>query len=245
MDTLKHRVMIGYPTTRPLDLEHVGSLLQTREFLWCPIVNRPADIGRNMVVEAFLQSDAEYLLFADSDATWAPGSVDRLVSRNLPMVCGIFFKRDIPPVPTIGPRYGFDVTGRPTYAFGETIKRINERMRREKLNLETVNNNLLLEKSDDDLMPVDGCGMHFVLIRRDVFNKVKPPYFQHFAKESGEDFAFCQKVRDAKIQIFADLSVYSGHISGPGINLGLKQFLMYWAVSSSPDPSGEVWNMPA
>lgn len=240
------QVVIGMPTTRQLDVEHVISLITTREFTWSPLKNQPADVARNIIISRFLDNPLkpEFLLFTDSDATWdGKKAVDRLVDRNLPFVSGVFFKRDIPPIPTLGPSAGMNETSDNFYHFGKTIEAIMERLEKSGLQDNELNNNIVLPKDETDLFKIDGCGAHFVMIRRDVLEKIKPPWFQYSTQGAGEDFVFCRKVKDAGFDMYADLSVYSGHIVGDGLNFGLKQFLMFYRNTKEIKPKEQIWKV--
>lgn len=223
------QVVIGMPTTRPIDLEYVISLITTKDFYYIPQKNQPADVARNIIVRKFLEMPEKpgFLLFTDSDATWlGKDAIDRLLERNLPMVCGIFFNKDMPPMATMGPSAGETTDGHHLYSFGKTARAIVDYFDENEIEEEGLHNALVLPKTDKDLFPIDGCGMHFVLIRRDVLEKLKPPYFQYISEAAGEDFYFCQKVRAAGFPMYADLSVYSGHIVGDS-TFGVRQFLMF------------------
>lgn len=247
------QLMIGTPTTRAFEVETVSSLITTRFFYWCPVTGHPADIGRNMVVDAFLRHEAKpkFLIFADSDAVWSKEAAERLVSRDLPLVCATFFRRAIPPTPTCGLMTSRTLSeDRMLYDFGITIRKILERMEYEKsknpdLLANEINNEIVFEQTPDDLFKIDGCGMHFTCIRRDVFEKVDPPWFKNFGVGGGEDFYFTEKVRKAGIDMYLDLSVYAGHMAGPGTDIGLRDFLVY-ATSSREQiqkGEGETWKI--
>jgi GT2 family glycosyltransferase len=144
-------------------------------------------------------------------------------------------------VPTIGPSASTNASGDSMYNFGKTIEAILERMKKSGLSDEEVTNNLVLPKDDSDLFKIDGCGMHFVMIRRDVLEAIDPPWFQYTVAGAGEDFAFCRKVRAAGFDIYADLSVYSGHIVGDGLNFGLRQFLMFYNNTKEINSKEQIW----
>lgn len=240
----KGMVMIGMPTTRQLDIEYVMSLITTREFIWSPQKNQPADFSRNVIVQNFLSDPMkpEFLLFTDSDATWlGKQAVDRLIERDLPVVCGMFFKRDIPPVPTMGPSGGFDERGNQLYHFGKTIEAILARIKKSGLKEDEIHNTIVLPKDETDLFEIEGCGTHFVLIKREVLEKIKPPWFQYTTAGAGEDFYFCRKIREAGFSIHADLSVYTGHIAGDGLVFGLKQFLMFYNHTKEINAKEQIW----
>lgn len=224
------RVFIGTPRTRQYDGAYVRSLVggNLAGCYWDEVPGQPADIARNILVDRFQKKkEYDFIALVDSDATWHPEAINRLASRNLPFVCGIFFRRDIPPVPTIGIYAGVSLQGNITYDFGYTIRHVLAHVQRHEIGLE-ADNELVLPETENDLIPIDGCGGHFILIRRDVIEAIKPPWFQNTTVSAGEDFDFCRKVETAGFKMYADLSVYTGHIVGEGINFGLRQFLMFY-----------------
>ena len=237
-------VFIGVPTSRAFETEWVYSLAATdmagSYFMVSPR-GLPPDIARNELIKAFKKTDHEFLLLADSDATWHPEAIKRLESRNLPFVSSIFFKRDIPPVPTIGIDAGISPTSDHLYDFGYTIKHIVEYCQKRKVS-EQIENEQCFESSDDDLIPIDGSGAHFIMVRRDVIEAIPEPWFRCTKQLAGEDFDFSRKVKAAGFPMYADLSVYSGHIVGPGVNFGLRQFLMFYHWTKELKES-QIWSV--
>lgn len=224
-------LVVATPTTRPFEAEYVVSLFQTKgNVQWFPMRNRPVDEARNVLAAKFLQAPGkpEYLLFADSDATWHPEAPLRLMERDLPVVTGFIYRRKLPPVPTIGNYVGRNEKGSHIYEFASTVRSLLEYTRARGIDTDTENE-LVLEKTDEvnDLLEVSGCGAHFLLIRRDAFKHLRMPYFRCTGLGAGEDFFFCRKLREAGIPIYADLTVHTGHIAGPGNNFGLRELLSY------------------
>lgn len=241
-------IYIGTPTTRPFDTAYVRSLFAThlqRQAVFDVVEGQAIDVGRNAICRRFLDHPvhAEWLLMHDSDATWHPEAVERLISRNLPMVSAVIFQRGLPPRPTAGPLYGRGVAGEYLYDFGKTIEQIVKRVEAEGIDLKTPNE-LVLEPTPDDLYPVDGVGMHFCLIRRDVIEAIPYPWFECKGANAGEDFDFCRKVRAAGYPIYLDLSVYTGHIVGPGFNFGLREMLAFREHTPHFKETGR-WRVPA
>ncbi len=234
-------IWLGTPTTRDFSAQYVSSLVLTRIhglMAWDPVIGQAIDLGRNTVISRFLKDPQfEYLLMHDSDATWHPDAVERLASRDLPVVTGVIFKRSLPTVPTIGTRVSTGPAGESLYGFGGTINRIVSKIKQEQAAGRLGNkfaNELLFDPQPDDLEEIDGCGAHFCLIRRDVLEAVTFPWYECTTPNGGEDFDFCRKVQRAGFKMYVDYSVFTGHVAGPGIELGVNQFLQSWNGAEVP-----------
>jgi glycosyltransferase involved in cell wall biosynthesis len=223
-------VWLGTPTTRDFPAQYVRSLMQTRLdglLGFDAVVGQAIDVGRNAVVQHFLQrAEFDYLLMHDSDATWHPEAVQRLAARNLPVVSAIIFKRGLPTVPTIGKQVGVSPQGTTMYSFADTVNRILEKVEQSRLP-QDFSNELLFEEQPDDLVEVDGAGAHFMLLRRDVLEKIGYPWFACTSTNGGEDFDFCRRVKRAGFKLYADFSIFTGHVVGAGMEIGLKEFLLF------------------
>lgn len=64
---------------------------------------------------------------------------------------------------------------------------------------------------DEAIMEIDTCGAGCMMIRREVLEKVKPPWFSFSAWGLNEDWNFCKKAKSEGIRICVDLSVMTGH----------------------------------
>ena len=222
-------VFIATPTTRDFSIQYVSSLWQTRihgAAHWTAVGGQAIDIARNLLIKSFLKSGMDYLMMHDSDATWHPDAIDRLLSRNLPVVTAIIFKRGLPTVPTIGKLVGVGVTGAFMYGFADTMNKIVEKCEREHLAADTPNE-LLFDATLDDIQEIDGCGAHFCMIRRDVLEAIGDSWYQETSTNGGEDFAFCRKVQQAGFKLYADYSVFTGHVVGPGVEIGVREFMLF------------------
>ena len=60
------------------------------------------------------------------------------------------------------------------------------------------------------LIEVEGVGMACTLIKREVFEKVKEPWFR--PGDLGEDLSFCKRVKEAGFPIYCDTNLICGHI---------------------------------
>lgn len=58
--------------------------------------NTEISLARESIVKAFLESDADKLLFVDDDVTWQRGALLRLFDNNLSLCAGVYPKRKDP-----------------------------------------------------------------------------------------------------------------------------------------------------
>jgi len=225
-------VYIAVPYTRPFFGAFIDSLLHCEKpdtFMWKRLPFMGVDVARNALTKWFLLEELrpEFLLFIDNDATWHPQAITRLLSHNLPVVCGGMYTRDLPPSPTWGKFVGTTKAGKRIYRYGESARRVVQRMRSLDLR-EPEGNAICLEQTPDDLWEIDGCGMHFTMIRRDVIEALTEPYFlDENGTGAGEDFYFCRKVREAGFPIYVDESIHTGHIVGEGKTFGIRELMAY------------------
>lgn len=240
-------IYIATPCTRPAEWEHVNCLLHTEKvpgMFWDYEQGKPVDLARNILTARFLaRKESEYILYIDSDATWDVGAVKRLLSRELPAVSGIIYRRSLPPTPTMGSYLGKDENGHHNYGMGDMLKAVLEHAQRHSLTEET-GNLLTLPRTDTDLVEIDGTGAHFFMVHRSVIEAIEPPWFkQPYNGYGGEDFYFCRQIRAAGFQIYADLSVHTGHIVGPGFDYGIREFLAFYNRTDQIQPALEYWDM--
>jgi len=94
------------------------------------------------------------------------------------------------------------------------------------------------EWEDDSLVEVDATGCGSLLIRMDVFDKLRRPYFQFLDNPDptrkdtkvGEDVSFCVKAKEAGYKIFVDTSCQNDHLGQVKIN---KEFWENWRDNES------------
>ena len=164
----------------------------------------PIDVARNLLVKKFLEGDADYLWFVDQDAVFVPQTLDRLLSRKLPIVGALEMMR-LPevcyPMALKGPKgeKGFRIQAPEVYAW------IAEHM------VSTHNEPQILENPPmDALLSVGFTGCHCLLIKRDVLKSMSGPWFQGY-EPGGEDQFFCEKAAAMGVMTFVDMSVLVGH----------------------------------
>lgn len=147
--------------------------------------------GRNFCVQKAKEKGCSYLLFLDSDMIFPPLTLIRLLSHQKDVVGCIYSRRVAP----------FSNLGTPT-----------DRTRTKVGDQESQKNPLI----EMDMLPTG-----VMLIKMSVFEKLERPYFFHRLVEGrdpdddmGEDVYFCEKVKKAGIQMWADvpLSMQIKHI---------------------------------
>jgi GT2 family glycosyltransferase len=151
------------------------------------------DAARNAEVEKFLKAkEFTHQLFLDDDLVLLkPDLLMRLLSRNLPIVSGLYFRADFPHYPIILKEYD--------------INDANETLMHEYVYAEKP-------YPRDTLLTCDAVGAGLLLVRRDVYEKLKPPYFEWDTKRQiGEDIWFCRKVREAGFQLRVDTGAVALH----------------------------------
>lgn len=233
-------VYLAVPYTRPFFGSFIDSLLYCEKpdlFMWKRLPYMGVDVARSALTKWFLLEERQpkYLMFIDNDATWHPQAITRLMSHDLPMVCGGMYTRDLPPSPTWGKYVGTTKDGKEIYRYGESARRAIQKMRNNGIT-SLEGNAVCLEQTPHDLWEIDGCGMHFTMIRRDVIEALKEPYFlDENGTGAGEDFYFCRKVKEAGFPIYVDESIHTGHSVGEGKDFGIRELLDYTKDVTNPE----------
>ena len=164
----------------------------------------PIDVARNMLVRQFLASDADYLWFLDQDAVFLPATLDRLLSRKLPVVSALEMMR-LPgccyPMALKGKRANgqYRVQAPEVYGF------IGQHY-----DCTTNDPQIMATGPQDSLLEVGFTGCHCLLIRRDVLEDMGEPWFKGY-NPGGEDQWFCERAFAAGIPVYVDMSVLVGH----------------------------------
>jgi GT2 family glycosyltransferase len=161
-------------------------------------VNETAAIGdaRNAFVRHFLDypAEVEYLLMVDDDMLVDLHVIERLTVHKQPIVSAVNYMKVSPYRPVAyaeAPAGEKDRTG--TEHYGEVQFDYHQ----------------LDVPSDAGLLPVDGVGAACLLVHRDVFAAIEPPWFKF--EGGGEDLYFCRKARAAGFRILVDTTVHTGH----------------------------------
>lgn len=186
------KIMIAVPMNRPIEFRVFESFIKManmrgkHEYMFALTQNSLVYDARETLVDQFLKSKCEAIMFIDSDMTFHPRSIEILESRNKPFVTAKAFKRVSPFQP----------------CFYTKIEMLEDG----KVYLESP------VEYGEGLLRIDGCGMACCLIRRSCFDNIEKPYF--FPKNGlGEDLTFCFKLKNANVEMFVDTTIQFGHLA--------------------------------
>ena len=184
--------------------------------------------GRRALVEHFLKTDADTLVFVDSDETFAPETFVHLYKSDLPVVSGLVFMRIYHHPPCIYRR----VPGSDTSI--SMAQEVKDWMVDNKI--EASNSPKILDlPAKGNIWEIDECGTGCLAIKREVFEKVPRPWFQG-NQEIGTDIMFCRRVREAGIPIHVDLRVQLGHLAEYEVGPADFAVVNKWVVQTPVDP---------
>lgn len=184
-----------------IELEHRGYHVQ--RIFGCSAI----DVARSGIATEGLERGYKEFMWVDSDICFNPDDVEKLRSHNLPFVCGSY------------PQKG---SGKITTTF----------LKDDKIGFGKVGK----------LYQIRCAGFGFNLVKREVFEKVEAfhklptcnantespivPYFipmihveDGYYRYWAEDQAFCQRVKDAGIEMWCDTSIVLWHIGKYGYSV--------------------------
>jgi GT2 family glycosyltransferase len=133
-----------------------------------------------------LRDEDEWVWIVGDDHVFPRNTLTRLLDRELDMVVPLCARRG-PPFPLVH--------------FGEPIA--EDSPYRRVLQYEFIH--------DDEPLELQATGS-LMLVRREVLDAVRDPWFQNSPGRMDEEFDFCAKVRAAGYRIFVDPTVTVGHI---------------------------------
>lgn len=176
------------------------------------ISNKPADAARNEMV---MKLEKDWLFFMDSDQTFHPETLKRLMSWDLPIISGLYFKSPGNPVPhAYVYAYQEQQEGalKGAHFYANVIDPLVNYLMRHEVTLKASPEAMVLPATKEDLIEIDGCGAGCLLVHKSVLNAIEPPWFEYNPGTNvGEDFYFCRKVQAAGFKIALDPGVICGH----------------------------------
>lgn len=153
---------------------------------------QPVDANRNEMVKSFLEKEnAEWLLMIDNDIV-PPTNILEMVEHDEPVVSAVCtIKKGDVPQPIV--------------------------VREEGDQYRQVNIQEAMDEIDErGLIPVEGVGTGALLIRRDVLEDMKPPWFKFEYNEYGglklgEDFYFSRRCKQNDVDMYVDTDHITSH----------------------------------
>lgn len=148
--------------------------------------------SRNDLAMKAVQAEADYVLWLDSDMTFEPDMLlrmmDTLQKNDLDILTGLYFRRVPPYSPVL-----FEKLNLIKDAFFEWSE---------------------FKELPSELFEVAGCGFGCVLMKTDPFLDVQAKFGNMFAPigNTGEDLAFCWRARQCGFKIMCDPSIICGHV---------------------------------
>lgn len=156
-------------------------------------------VARNLLAENN-KDIADYIMFFDDDILPPMNTITKLINHKKDIVSGLYFAKQEPHFPQIFKKNYKDDLDKddPTAKW-------------------TGRYDTIQDYKKDSLIEIDACGAGCLLIKTEVFKRLKLPYFWYIPKSEdkprkGEDFYFCEKAKEAGYKIFCDTSIMCKHI---------------------------------
>lgn len=201
-------VLIAVPTMGSMHPMLVSRLIQwgkdARVNFYFTFKVAPVDRARNQIVEFFLtqrSKDGEpftHLLMIDSDTIPPEDALTRLFSHGKPVVTGLT------------PILSYNTNGGGWETYDNAFVEVEKDKEGKVIKTHIAGRNTGLQE-------VFRCGASCLLIERSVIEGLDQPYFRFVPNEANtshvrsEDIDFCDRVRAAGIQIYADTDVIAQH----------------------------------
>ena len=190
----EHKVLIAVPALDVMPVQTAYSMLNLKRD--CPsrfsfIVRASCADARNLLAREAIESAADRVLWIDSDMVFDDELMIRL-GEDLDtgawdMVCGIYFKRELPVTPVI-------------YKSISTGGASNE-SRAESYS----------EYPKDKVFPIAGCGFGAVMMTTELLRRVGERPFTPVNRLS-EDLSFCWLAKNIGARIACDSRIKVGHV---------------------------------
>lgn len=188
------KVFIAIPTTGNIRTELLSFLLNiTHNPNYSIRIDTTVSGGichnRNYLVERFLQTDSEWLLFCDSDIV-PPINILDMIENDKDIISAVNFTfKNSELIPLI-------------------MKKVKGGYRVDKKGISSKKN----------LIKVDAVGLGCLLMKRRIFESLKKPYFEFIFDnngllKNGEDFNFCDEARKMDFKIWVDKRFTTNHFN--------------------------------
>lgn len=192
------KLAIGIPLTFPFvpsGFFYSFAYMDRPDYIMIHEDNGPIDALRNNIVERALKDNCSHLIMMDTDMEYHRDTITRLLSRRLPIVGALCYRRYPPFDPLL-------LKGSPVDGY-ESIDKWEE----------------------GELVEVDATGTGCLLFRTDVFKKMPSPWFKFRPNPNdkiggviGEDIGFCWDLKRAGYKIHVDTTIPANHLTTLAIN---------------------------
>ena len=185
--------LIAVPALDVMPVQSAYSLLNLKKD--CPsrfsfIVRASCHDARNLLAREAIESNADQVLWIDSDMVFGEDLLIRLSetmeAEEADMVCGLYFKRELPVTPTIY----------------------------RDINAESGKAEAYLDYPKDSVFPVAGCGFAAVLttvqLLKDVYHRWGELFYP--MTNLSEDLSFCWRASRVGARIVCDSRIKVGHV---------------------------------
>lgn len=149
-------------------------------------------VARNNLAQAAIKSEADQVLWLDSDMVFTPDFLEKMQSvskeNNIDILTALCFRRKFPFTPTIYDKLHYD--GKKCY-YTQFVSIPEERFK------------------------IGGCGMAGCLMGTDVLMSVSAKFGGRMfdpLEGMGEDISFCWRARECGYDIYCDPEITMGHI---------------------------------
>ncbi len=188
------RILIAIPTNKNIEAVTFKSIYDLIipdgfsaefQYFW----GYQVDQVRNLIADWTIRNNFDYLFAVDSDISFSPDTLIKLLSHDEDLVCGVYIQR-IPGTHTI------------------EVMRKNDRG-----GVTHIDWNEIKGKG---LVPIDGCGFGCTLIKREVLAKMDYPHFLYKSaldhrNTVSEDVYFCMKAAGLGFKLWCDTDVICDH----------------------------------
>lgn len=187
MEVSNFKLGVGIPLSFPMvDADFFESYVNMEK---PPYINIRASNGgvtemRNGIVKIAQQAGCSHLVMFDADMIYKRDTLTNLLKHKDNMVVGALCFKKFPPFNPVFIREGDNA----------------------------------FEWEENSLIEVDRTGTGCMLINMQVFNDIEKPYFENKYDESGivligEDYLFCDKVKEAGHKIYVDTATEVDHLT--------------------------------
>jgi len=194
MPESKKKILIAIPTNRNIEADTFKSIYDLRvpegyetvfQYFWGYQVEQV----RNLIANWTIRNGFEYLFAVDSDISFPPDTLERLLSHDRDIVSGVYIQR-IPNTHTI-----------------EIMRKNNQG---------GVSHVDWADIKDQGLVSIDSCGFGCVLVKTEVLKGIPYPHFIYksaidHADTISEDVFFCMRAREHGFTLWCDTDIICNH----------------------------------